>query len=121
MIRNSELLGFTENEKEIIANVARYHRKSHPKSKHTDYAKLTPDDQLLVSKLASILRIADGLDRTHCSAVSVVKIRVSGNEITFSLETKNPETTLELEIWSAENKKALFEEVYGANVKFEVV
>ncbi len=121
LIRNSELLGFTENEKEIIANIARYHRKSHPKPKHPDFAKLSPDDQLLVKKLASMLRIADGLDRTHTSSVSGLKIDIKDSEVTVKLEKKNKEDTLELEIWGAESKKSLFEETFGVTVKFETV
>jgi exopolyphosphatase/guanosine-5'-triphosphate,3'-diphosphate pyrophosphatase len=118
LIRNSEMLGFTENEKEIIANIARYHRKSHPKPKHPDFAKLSDDDQILVNKLASILRIADGLDRTHSSVVSNVVCNTSNGALLMEVQS-NGNSQLELEIWSAENKKALFEETYGVKVKFE--
>lgn len=121
LIRNSELLGFTENEKEIIANVARYHRKSHPKQKHEAFAKLNPQDQLVVKKLASILRIADGLDRTHASAVKNVNCSNHNGELTIALEKSSSNSSnLELEIWGAESKKALFEETYGIKVRFEV-
>ncbi len=121
LIRNSELLGFTENEKEIIANTARYHRKSHPKQKHEAFAKLNPQDRLIVKKLASILRIADGLDRTHSSAIKDVKCISNNGELNIILEKSSTNnTSLELEIWGAESKKALFEETYGVSVKFEV-
>jgi exopolyphosphatase/guanosine-5'-triphosphate,3'-diphosphate pyrophosphatase len=124
LIRNSELLGFTENEKEIIANVARYHRKSHPKPKqHPEFAKLSGDEKHIVRKLASILRIADGLDRTHSSAVLGVTISpVEGGKggLTLLL-TKKPgcNGTLELEIWGAEQKKKLFEDTFAVNTVFE--
>jgi exopolyphosphatase/guanosine-5'-triphosphate,3'-diphosphate pyrophosphatase len=122
LIRNSEMLGFTENEKEIIANIARYHRKSHPKQKHEAFAKLNPDDQVIVKKLASMLRIADGLDRTHSSAVKDVKCVSSNGGLTLILGKTNPNgnNQLELEIWGAESKKALFEETYDVKVRFEV-
>lgn len=121
LIRNSELLGFTEDEKEIIANVARYHRKSHPKSKHGDFAKLSPEDQETVRKLSSILRIADGLDRTHKSAVKQVKVKLKDKEILFKLvkSAKESKEQLELEIWAAEQKKELFEDTFGVAVGFE--
>lgn len=120
LIRNSELLGFTENEKEIIANIARYHRKSHPKQKHEAYAKLNPQDQIIVKKLASILRIADGLDRTHASAVKAVNCISNNGELNVMLEkSSSTNGSLELEIWGAEIKKDLFEETYGVKVKFE--
>lgn len=117
IIRNSEMLGFTENEKEIIANVARYHRKSHPKLKHPDFAKLTGDEQLVVRKLAAILRIADGLDRSHTSSITEINIEQEENRIIFNI-TGNAEN-IELEIWGANSKKKLFEEVFGVEVIFK--
>lgn len=120
LIRNSELLGFTENEKEIIANVARYHRKSNPKSTHEEFAKLSAEDKEIVKKLASILRIADGLDRTHNSAIEDIDCIMNGKEITMMLRPKNNET-LELEIWGAETKKGLFEQIYDVKVNFVVM
>jgi len=117
IIRNSDMPGFTENEKEIIANAARYHRKSHPKLKHPDYAKLTGDEQLVVRKLAAILRIADGLDRSHTSSIKELKISLEENKIIFE-PSGNPEN-IELEIWGAESKKKLFEEVFGVEVEFK--
>lgn len=117
LIRNTEMLGFTENEKEIIANVARYHRKSHPKTKHVDYAKLSSEDQLIIKKLAAILRIADGLDRSHTSSIKDFNIVTDDKTMIFTLNGSNDENT-ELEIWGAESKKDLFEETFGVNVKF---
>jgi exopolyphosphatase/guanosine-5'-triphosphate,3'-diphosphate pyrophosphatase len=120
LIRNTEMLGFTENEKEIIANAARYHRKSHPKQKHPDYAKLSADDQLIIKKLASILRIADGLDRSHTSSIKDIKCKIENKSVLFQIETSSSENT-ELEIWGAESKKHLFEETFETEVKFVVV
>ncbi len=117
LIRNSEMLGFTENEKEIIANIARYHRKSHPKLKHEGFRKLSPVDQALVKKLGSILRIADGLDRTHSSSIRDVRCRLKGRSIEFQLRRVG-KMPLELELWGAERKKELFEETFRAKVIF---
>lgn len=118
LIRNSELLGFTENEKEIVANIARYHRKSHPKVKHEGYNKLDAEEQAIVHKLASILRIADGLDRTHSSIVKDLRCRKSKDGLTMTL-LKNKYGEDELEIWGAERKKALFEETFKIRVHFK--
>lgn len=117
LIRNSELLGFTENEKEIIANIARYHRKSHPKVKHEGFRKLGADDQKIICRLASILRIADGLDRTHSSAIRDVRCRVTGRNVSITLQRRN-RLPIELEVWGADRKKKLFEETFRANVRF---
>jgi exopolyphosphatase / guanosine-5'-triphosphate,3'-diphosphate pyrophosphatase len=120
LIRNSEMLGFTENEKEIIANVARYHRKSSPKAKHPEFAKLSNEDQLIVKKLSAILRIADGLDRSHSSLVKDVSCKTEGDEVLFRLTGQAPETDLELDLWGAENKKSLFEDTFEHKAKFIV-
>jgi len=118
LIRNSELLGFTENEKEIIANIARYHRKSHPKIKHPDFAKLTPEDQSVVRKLASILRIADGLDRTHSNAVRDLFCSSQNPNLVIQLK-HSASKSMDMELWAAEQKKGLFEETFAVKVKFE--
>lgn len=119
LIRNTEMLGFNENEKEIIANIARYHRKSHPKQKHTDFSKLTPDDQLIVKKLAGILRIADGLDRSHTSSIKDIICIANNGTVEFLLESLNTEST-ELEIWGAESKKQLFEDTFDVKAEFKL-
>ncbi|HTX19732.1 MAG TPA: Ppx/GppA phosphatase family protein [Bacteroidota bacterium] len=117
LIRNAELLGFTENEKEIIANIARYHRKSHPKMRHEGYGKLSSDDRETVVKLAAILRIADGLDRTHRSAVKRVHCRRSRSSVHFHL-LREKKSKLELEVWGADRKKELFEKAFHVNARF---
>jgi exopolyphosphatase / guanosine-5'-triphosphate,3'-diphosphate pyrophosphatase len=119
LVRNAELLGFTENEKEIIANIARYHRKSHPKEKHAGYQNLSSEERETVAKLASILRIADGLDRTHSSVISDVKGKVRKNSLLFHLKKKRGIPT-DLELWGAKRKKDLFEEMFRRSVKFSL-
>lgn len=114
LIRNAELLGFTDNEIEIIANVARYHRKSHPKAKHEGFSKLGPTDQGIVRKLAGILRLADGLDRSHEGHVRDLTCKIQNRHVVLKLKTKNK---VELERWALNMKKALFEEVFRRKVE----
>lgn len=75
LIRNAELKGYSPHEIELIAQIARYHRKSAPKSTHPDYMALLPADRKLVSELAAILRVADGLDRSHSGAARIVGLQ----------------------------------------------
>jgi exopolyphosphatase/guanosine-5'-triphosphate,3'-diphosphate pyrophosphatase len=112
LIRNSELFGFNDTEIEIIANIARYHRKSHPKSKHEWYMKLDDYGKNTVRKLAGILRVADGLDRGHNSIVENLEISLKGKNLNINLITKNGRSPM-LEIWGANMRKELFEEEYG--------
>ena len=117
LIRNAELFGYTENEKEIIANVARYHRKSHPKMKHEGFNLLSNEERLLVTKLAAFLRIADGLDRSHSSRIYRLKARRVKRTIrvrVFHTRKAQPE----LELWGANRKKQLFEITYHKKIEF---
>ena len=69
IILDSSLLPFDEHERLIVASTARYHRKALPKDSHTHFAALEPEDQDTVRVLASLVRVADGLDRTHWSVI----------------------------------------------------
>lgn len=122
IIRNSELLGFNEGEIELIANIARYHRKSHPKPKHENFSKLDGPTQEKVRKLAGILRIADSLDRSHKSVINSISIKEEKNDLTITVRTKNNEEPV-LEIWGVNLRKELFEESFDlkVNVIFEKV
>lgn len=78
MIRLAELPGLDAREREIIAVIARYHRKSPPSLKHPEYRGLAPSERSLAAGLAGILRIADGLDRSHRRVVRSVRIELAG-------------------------------------------
>ena len=118
IIRNSELLGFNDNEISIIAHTSRYHRKSHPKKSHDDFIELPEKTQQIIKKLSAILRVADSFDRTHKRIVQSVECKVKGNKIEMKLDIKkgaNPE----IELWSLERRKALFEELYGKTINIK--
>ena len=117
LIRNADLLGFTENEKEIIANIARYHRKSHPKIKHEGFNMLSEEDRQTVIRLSAILRVADGLDRSHSALVKGFTVSSKGKTTTVKLAQKKG-ASVEMEVWGAERKKALFESTFKTNLVF---
>ncbi len=71
LIRNGGLLGYDPAQVDLIAQIARYHRKSLPRASHAEYAALPPEGQKLVSQLAAVLRVADGLDRTHAQSARI--------------------------------------------------
>jgi exopolyphosphatase/guanosine-5'-triphosphate,3'-diphosphate pyrophosphatase len=113
LIKNGDLNGFEEREIEIVANVARYHCKSAPKKTHDNWQRLSGDDRRVVRILAAILRIADGLDRSHFSVVRQVQCRLNGKGVAIEV---TPSSDPELEIWGANKKKELFEEIFGRSV-----
>ena len=115
IIRNSELLGFNDREIEIIANVARYHRKSHPKTKHEGFGKLDMQSRELVRRLSGILRLADALDRSHKSIVKSIELTQADNTLNIRLTECDSEPSLE--IWGANLRKGLFEESFGLKVE----
>ena len=116
LIRHSEALGFNNDEIAIVANVARYHRKSHPKNRHPDFAELRKQDQQTVRVLAAILRVADGLDRTHDGRVESIDLQQSEDEITLRVCCRTGSAPT-FEIWSVNRKKELMEEVFGRHVE----
>ena len=108
VIRNSELAGLTDNEIEVIAQIARYHRKSEPKQSHEPFAALSADDQRLVRSLAAVLRVAIGLDRRHdgrvaaaCAPSSTIRARSSSRPCAAD------GGDVDLEVFAADERSAL--------------
>jgi exopolyphosphatase/guanosine-5'-triphosphate,3'-diphosphate pyrophosphatase len=110
LIAHGTLEGFTPRERELVALVARYHRRGFPKKRHRAYGKLPKDDRLLVARLASILRLADALDRRHSQRLREVRCRVTDEGVRLVLRS---ERSLMVEAHAAEEKADLFEEVFG--------
>jgi exopolyphosphatase/guanosine-5'-triphosphate,3'-diphosphate pyrophosphatase len=117
LIRNGGLRDFTKEEIDIMASIARYHRKSPPKDKHALYGDLPGRARKIVDVGAALLRVADGLDRSHASVVKGLHCRIDENEIRCRLDSR---TDAELEIWGARRKMGWFEKVFGMNLVLEM-
>ncbi len=115
VIRNSELAGLTDAEIEVIAQIARYHRKSEPRSSHAEFAGLAPANQQLVRTLAAILRLAIGLDRSHRGDVRGVQVEVHRDRALVVVEAE-PGADIELELHAANERRNLLEQVIGRKV-----
>jgi exopolyphosphatase/guanosine-5'-triphosphate,3'-diphosphate pyrophosphatase len=115
VIRNSELTGLTDAEIEIIAQIARYHRKSAPKAGHAEFGRLSADDQSLVKTLAGILRVAIGLDRSHDGRVRSVSALQLGDRVVIEAVSKRGKE-ISLELYTANERSGLLEEVIGRRV-----
>lgn len=101
-------------EGDVVALVCRYHRKAHPSADHEPFARLSAEERDLVRKLAALLRIADGLDRPHSSAVEGLTVTGTARQTTVALSAAGP---VPGEIFGAERKSGLFEEVFGRVVR----
>jgi exopolyphosphatase/guanosine-5'-triphosphate,3'-diphosphate pyrophosphatase len=119
IISNSNIPGFSYNETMLIALLSRYHRKSHPKSKHPGYGELVKEDQKLVWALACILRIAEGLDRRQSQCIESITVNV-GEEIRILVHPKADCHDPEIELWGGEMRKEMMEQAYGKKVELEL-
>ena len=117
IISGLHLPGFSDTEMLMIANIARYHRKSEPQPQHRMFAVLSGDDQETVIKLASILRIADALDREHSRKVQNVEVTVQDREVIITLIG---EGSFSIEKWAVKRKCQLFEKCYGKDLTLHV-
>ncbi|MBL8114223.1 MAG: Ppx/GppA family phosphatase [Acidobacteria bacterium] len=117
LISHAELKGFSATEISVIAQVARYHRKSRPKRSHEAFARLDPFLAPIVEKLAAILRLADALDRSHRQMVTNVDVSVRRRRIVLGLDVAG---SPDLELWAAGRKSDLFESVFGRSVEIVV-
>ena len=113
LILNDPALPFTQKERYIIGSIARYHRKASPASKHFNLTSLSRTEREKVTVLASILRVADGLDCSHRSIVKNLKINSFPNHIVLECLTSGQHY---MEDRSVRKKKRLFEKVFNSEL-----
>lgn len=114
LIKNSDLSGFTAEEIDLVANVARYHRRSVPSRKHDEFQVLSASTQRVINVLSALLRIADGLDRSQFSVVQNVDVKL-GKSVVITVQASGD---AELEMWAARGRSDLFEKVFKRPVQF---
>ena len=115
LILNGDLKNFTREEVRIIASIARYHRKSKPKASHKQLTRLSAEGRKVVRVGTALLRIADGLDRSHSGVVTGLSCRITGKRVEVTLKAKGD---TELELWGARSKRGLFADVFGKALRF---
>jgi len=113
IVSNSEIFGLSRDELNLIANVVRYHRGDPPAESDAEYAGLRREERILVLKMASILRVADALDRGHSQQIK--NLTVERRTSTLALHTGGI-YDLSLELISVEEKADLFQDVFGYKV-----
>jgi exopolyphosphatase / guanosine-5'-triphosphate,3'-diphosphate pyrophosphatase len=113
LISSSDLFGLRQRELDIIANVARYHRRALPQRSHLPFLSLTRDERMLVSKLAAILRVANALDKEHLQKVSEVKVMRERDLIVLQAQSASD---LSMEKSALAGRADLFAEVFGKKI-----
>ena len=115
IVRNADLVGFTDHEIELVAQIARYHRKSEPKLQHNSFAALSAHDQEMVRMLAAILRIGIGLDRTHDGRTTSLKVSMKQSQIQIVISGDSGDD-LQLNLYAAQQRTSLLGEVFQSPV-----
>ena len=100
-----------------MALVARYHRRGTPRKSHAEYAGLDPARRRTVRTLASILRVAESLDRSHGQVISGLELQHRPDGMLLRL---NADGDAELELWATARHLKPFEELVGASVQLEI-
>ncbi len=114
LIKHSEMTGFSENEKLMIANIARYHRRALPKEKHADFMQLNERDRKITAQLGAILRISDALDRGYENHVKDIQFKLDKRNLYLKL-ISDQDCTIEQK--AIEQKKDLFEAAFDCKLK----
>lgn len=116
-ILEAEGLALHGRDRLLVANIARYHRKALPRSAHGPFAALDAEDQRRVRVLAGILRVCDGLDRSHSGLVRRLACDVLPDRVVVRCEVVGPAAAEE---WAAMRKADLFEDALGRKLTIDV-
>jgi exopolyphosphatase/guanosine-5'-triphosphate,3'-diphosphate pyrophosphatase len=119
LIVHADLLGMTPQDRLVVANVARYHSGSNPRITHESFRVLDENARDVVVRLSALLRLADGFDRGHVSAVERLEVERLAKEIRIRALPSRHDMPLRLELWGAQRKRGLLEEVAGVKVVIE--
>ena len=112
IVAHSEILGYTPEQRRIIAATARYLGKSRPAPGDAAIKILPPADREFVRKASLLLRLARALNLGRSGAVRKARVRVSQGEVQLVLQAK-PRASVDLELWAVEKEKDYFREVFG--------
>ena len=111
LIKSSGPVSLSKSDWDLVANIARYHRKAYPSPKHLSFNQLSPNHQEVVRMLSALLRIADGLDRRHESRVKEITCALPRSK-RLSIKISGP-SDLKVEIEGAMEKAELMNEVFN--------
>ncbi len=109
LVMNSDMPGFDAKERELVANLCRYHRKAAPTGDHINLQPLEAESRRVISLLSPLLRLADNLDRSHGQRVRSIQCVLRNGEVILELES---DKDVGLEAWAAERNSELFRQVY---------
>jgi len=113
---HADRLNLTPRDRQLVALISRYHRKSGPKKTHPEYAALPREDREIVRRLSGLLRVADGLDRGHTAIVESLSAEMLGDRIEITVLPRVASADLSLECWGATRKADVLSKVVRREV-----
>jgi len=116
LIENADIPGLADRERNLVARIARYHRRSPPELNHAGMEGLSSSEARLVRKLATLLRIADSLDRSHQQPLRRIRVSFGRREVSIRLGGRGP---LDFELWDVAHETANFRRVFGRRLRLE--
>jgi len=111
LIQHGRLRGFDPHEVDFVAALARAHRGGGPKPSHEPFASLDRDARDRVTRLAALLRVADGLDRGRSASVDRIELLLNGSRARLVV-TPEHDADIAIELWGARRKRELFERLF---------
>lgn len=118
LVRNGDIPGLADRERDIVARIARFHRRSPPDLHHPGMEGLTLSEARTVRKLATLLRVADALDRSHAQPISKLRADLVNSKVMIRLSTHGP---ADLELWDVAHEAQLFRKVFGKSLAVTTV
>ncbi len=116
LIENADIPGLADRERNIVARIARYHRRSTPELHHAGMERLSLTEARLVRKLATLLRIADSLDRSHQQPLRRIHVSSSAREVSIRIDARAP---IDFELWDVARETTNFRRVFGRRLRLE--
>ena len=116
LLSANRLIGLSQREQNIVANLVRYHRKQSPSTEDENFKSLSQKDRLIVIKLSTILRLADSLDISHTENVTDVTLKETRSGWRMKISGKNNQILVN---WAIDKRKSQFKEVFGVNLEMD--
>jgi len=113
IVDNSDLPGFTDQERRLIAMLCRYHRKSLPGPRHVAFEAMPAEERRVILRLIPLLRLADALDRSKGQRVREVAVSQRNGSVALVIRS---EQDVDLEVWAAKRTGQVFEQTYGTQL-----
>jgi exopolyphosphatase/guanosine-5'-triphosphate,3'-diphosphate pyrophosphatase len=114
LVQHGRLRGFSPEEVAVLASLGRFHRRGNPKLSFPPFASLSPSRRERVAKLIALLRIADGLDRSHSGSVDGLDVKLDGGHTQLFVQARGD---VDLELWGLRRKREMFERVFDTSLE----